>query len=831
MGNLIKKAKILLVVFLMALIGYFVWSSVQHEEENLMYDSIEDADLPVAYVKLYDRRMNALYGFVQDKSSCAGRGDLTVLPQDRCLPVIFASVDSPVKGIQYEIRSLDGEHLVERTSLKEWTMTDGEVYAQLPIQNLLAEGEEYRLTLAIATETHKAVYYYTRIVWMPENAMEEMVQLAVDFSEKTFQYQTARELTTYLESDLNADNSSLGEVTLKNNFDQLTWRSLGIERIGEPELHIRELQGSTGTVNLEYIAALTTEEGHRNYYEVSEAFTMRWSAQRIYMMDYNRRMNQIFSGETDLYSEKRIMLGISDAENIQTMTDASGKFHAFVANRALWCYDAENGESTKVFAFQTSEEELLAGFQSHGVELLAVSEDGVIDFLVYGYMNRGNHEGTTGVAVYRYESQNHALTERMYLPSSLDYESLCEDIKTLSFLNGSQNLYLMMDHAVYAVDLIGKEYMAVADGLTEENFAVSTDHSRIAWQDGERIYASERLNVMDLETGKKDQIEPQGETVIRLIGFVGNDLVYGLAHFGEQFVSDGRVTGIPLYAIEIMGTSMELETRYEKQGVYLKEVNIQESRIHLERVGRMGDGYFPLEEDTLVCNDDVVYDPLSGIGHLADAAQGRLYFVQLDGGISRSRNIRINVPKRTAAEENNVILLQENHPMEVKLYYAYSRGRLAGIYADFASAVQASYEGMGLVTDNHGRVCWSRIDRSSMKTIRDMQTKTATIRRYLAELADGRKTASDGTELIDARGLTLNQTLYFISEGMPVTAYLGDGSYGLIYGYDTYNISWLRNPGQEDSAAEKMGLNDAAAFFERNGGNDFICFLSGEEGK
>ncbi len=825
MGKLIKKAMILFIVFVLALAGYFTWSSIRHEEDNTVYTAIEDANLPMAYVELFGQRMNCLYGFVEDNRSCAGRGDLTVLPEDRRLPVVFDLADSKVNGIQYEVRSLDGEHLVERTLLEEWSQENGEIRAELPIQNLLAEGEEYQLTLAIATDSHPAVYYYTRIVWMPENHMAEMVQLASDFSEKTFQYNTARELTTYLESDLNADNSSLGEVTLKNNFEQLTWRSLGIERMSETSLHIKELQGETGTVQLEYVAAGNTDDGRRVYYDVSETFTMRWSSQRIYMMDYDRHMNQVFSGEEALYSDKRIMLGISDAQELQSVTDATGKFRAFVANRALWYYDAAKGESTKVFTFRKSEADLRPGLQSHGIEILAVSEEGDIDFLVYGYMNRGNHEGTTGIAVYRYEKDGNSLTERMYLPSALDYESLRRDLKTLSYLSSSQTLYLLMDHAVYAVDLAGKEYMAVADGLTEKNFAVSTDHSRIAWQDGAEIYASKRLNVMDLETGKKDQIDPEGETVIRLIGFVGKDLVYGLARAGEQFVSDGRVTGIPLYAIEIMGTSMELETRYEKPGISLSQVEILESRIHLNRVRKVGESYLPMDEDTLVCNDEVQYDALAGIGHLADAKKGRVYFVQLDGSTPRSRNIRVHVPKKAVAEENNVMVLQANRPLETAMYYAYSRGRLDGIYADFSSAVQAAYPGMGLVTNDTGLVYWSRINRSSMRTIRDWQGKASNTERYLSELAEGKTIASDGTVLIDGRGLTLSQALYFISEGMPVVAYQGDGSYGLIYGYDTYNISWIPNLGQEDSTAEKMGLNDAAVFFENHGGNDFICYL------
>ena len=123
-------------------------------------------------------------------------------------------------------------------------------------------------------------------------------------------------------------------------------------------------------------------------------------------------------------------------------------------------------------------------FNSHSVRILSVSEEGSIDFLVYGYMRRGNHEGTTGVAFYRYESADNALTERLYLPVDEDYGSLRQDIGRLSYLSDNHTLYLYLDHAVYGVDLPGKEYVVVADGLTEENFAVSADGARIAWQEG-----------------------------------------------------------------------------------------------------------------------------------------------------------------------------------------------------------------------------------------------------------------------------------------------------------------------------------------------------------
>ena len=155
---------------------------------------------------------------------------------------------------------------------------------------------------------------------------------------------------------------------------------------------------------------------------------------------------------------------------------------------------------------------------------------------------------------------------------------------------------------------------------------------------------------------------------------------------------------------------------------------------------------------------------------------------------------------------------------------------MEGTFADFSSAVEAAYDGMGVVTDKTGRVFWNRVNRSDTKTIREVQNEVILVQKYLEELAEGKETSSDGTELIDARGLSLGQVLYFIYRGKPVVAYLGNGSYMLIYGYDTYNISCYWYPGTEYAYTDKMGLNDSAAFFEQNGNNDFICFLPASSG-
>ena len=70
------------------------------------------------------------------------------------------------------------------------------------------------------------------------------------FSEKTFDYDSARELTTYLGDGSECGQQFAGTCDVKSDFSQLTWKGLSMERVSEPEIHLRELQGIIGTIDL-----------------------------------------------------------------------------------------------------------------------------------------------------------------------------------------------------------------------------------------------------------------------------------------------------------------------------------------------------------------------------------------------------------------------------------------------------------------------------------------------------------------------------------------------------------------------------------------------------
>lgn len=822
MEQIIKRAGILFLIFAAAVLALFFSRRQQMMQEEMVYVAMEDASLPIVTAQMYGFHLNRMAGYRQDMGNAAAADCLTILPEDRALTVDVMGQSDAILGVSYEIRSLDLQRLVENTRLESWEIKENGITATLPIQNLLVKGRQYQLRLQLDTEEHGTVYYYTRIMWTDQTYAEPMLQMAAEFSEKTFDYEQAKSLVTYLETDLSEDNSSFGYTTIKSSFSHLTWGQLHVEPMGRVQMKLKELDGVMGCVQLDYLVSRTDEYGENEIFEVTETFTMKWNKLRTYLMDYEREMNQIFQGKRSDYAGKRIMLGITNENQIEVKRSPDKSIYAYRVNRELWSYkeDDRNPRAVKVFSFRGSDmTDVRINDNRHNIRILQVDDEGNIDFLVYGYMNRGIHEGQMGIAGYRYDVSENALEELFFIPSNRTFAELEMDLKKLSYRTQEDMLYLFVDHAIYGIDLKSRENMVVADMLSDGAYAISDDGSKIAWQDGNKRFQAELLHVMNLETGEKHDIYAGNGEYVQTLGFVGGDLVYGIAKASDLWMENGRVKALPMYTVKIVNDQLREETSYEKSGYLVSEVQVEESRIHLNRVVRSGTGQFiPAQVDTIVCNAELGVGAMEGIGWYASSDKGRLYFVQLDHELKSSRNVHLAVPKKVSYDYADALELKSNYEIQSMQFYAYGGGRLLGITDDFTEAIQMAYEKMGIVTDDCHNILWGRVNRGDIRNLREIQEPLREIWEQL-ETGGSNQVSKDGLAVLDARGCSMTQMLYFVDKGIPVIGYTGEGAWMLLCGFDKYNVT-VYDPMLDETY--KVGMNDGTELF-RQYGNDFIC--------
>ena len=251
----------------------------------------------------------------------------------------------------------------------------------------------------------------------------------------------------------------------------------------------------------------------------------------------------------------------------------------------------------------------------------------------------------------------------------------------------------------------------------------------------------------------------------------------------------------------------------------MADVEVENARIHVRRYGRYGEhDYAFIDNDTIVCNTAVEEPYMEGIGWFASEIRRKLYFIQLDSEVKSNRTVKVAAARRITYDQSEIIDLRSALPVSGMRFYAYGQGRLLGIYEEFADAVEASYEKMGLVTDEKQRIVWNRVNRDTTATIRDAQKQAYDIIRNIGGFRESMNTDS-GVTVVDARGCSLNQVLYFIGQGYPVLAYVENGAYVLLNGFDQYNVS-IFDPSTGQTT--KMGLNDGGEYFASHK-NDFIC--------
>lgn len=826
MKKTVQKAGILFLIFIIAIVVYFLGARSAMEKQTTVYTSMDEPTLPIVYTELNGIKINSLHGYMQDMGNQAARDSISVLPENRDLKVQIEEYGNTITGISYEIRNLSMERLIERTEVEEWSSGDDITTVTLPIQNLLTKNETYLMNIIVKTG-EKKIFYYTRITWPDNTYAHDMVKLADEFTRKSMDYSQARSLTSYLETNNTEDNSSLGHVTIKASFNHFTWDGLPVEMQGEPHITLQEFDGIMGRVQVNYRVRISQEDGTETIVETEDNFSMKWNEKRIYMMNYERNANEIFTGEAKAYSGKRILLGISGDNRVHTMKSPQSRYLAFQINGDVWSFDQTDKEMVRVFTFDSSQDDgVRSNYKKHDAKIMRVGDDGTVDFLVYGYMNRGMYEGRTGVVYYRYMAQENTVQEQFFIPANESFDHIKEDVSRLAYLAPNDMMYLMLKGNVYGIELTSNEFIIIAQGLSEGSFAVSDDGSRFAWQEGSGIYESNKIHVIDFHTAVKQEIVGAVGDNVRVLGFVGNDLIYGLFNSNDKWVVNGRMKGMPMYAMYIVDNEMQVENEYKKDGIYITDVSARDGRIHLKCLVKLSENqYMYQDEDTIVCNQKTDLDPMKGIGWYASEDRGKVYFVQTDSEI-RGAGVKISAPKAFSYEKTSILdmgSVQASQPDSGMIFYAYGGGHYIGSSRSFINAVQMAYDQMGYVTDNSQHIVWDRINRRTARTIKSPMDQARMVTKYLDSFTGSRQ-YDDGLIIIDAGGCNMNQVLYYIDKGIPVFAYTEPDRYVLLTGFDQYNIT-LYNP--ETQETWKMGLNDGGEYFKILQ-NDFICAVSVE---
>ena len=161
---------------------------------------------------------------------------------------------------------------------------------------------------------------------------------------------------------------------------------------------------------------------------------------------------------------------------------------AFVQEGDLWSYSPDDGKFSRIFSFRKETDgDFRDSRYQHNIKIIRVEDNGDVDFVLYGYMNRGVREGYCGVCVYHYSNDQNVVEEKVFIPSTESYEFLKEDLGTLSYVSTENALYLLFANKLYKINISDGTSEVLEEGIKIDDFAVSDTGAHAAWiiQEGE----------------------------------------------------------------------------------------------------------------------------------------------------------------------------------------------------------------------------------------------------------------------------------------------------------------------------------------------------------
>ena len=514
-----------------------------------------------------------------------------------------------------------------------------------------------------------------------------------------------------------------------------------------------------------------------------------------------------------------------------------GNIVCFVQDGELWGYNQDTAQLTKIFSFQSGKDmDVREGYDQHDIQIIKATESGSVDFIVYGYMNSGDHEGQVGISVCHYDSITNSVEEWLFFPSTVSYQVMKEKISRLMYTSDTGVFYLAVGDAVHAIDVETKEDRVLVDHLKEGAYQVSEDGRYLAWCEAS-AQESQTLSVMDLNSETVGQIEAEAGSYIRPLGFLDGDCIYGLCRQRDK-KSDQSFPMYSVHIAELSENGYEVVKSYERDGIYVRSLGVQDGTITLNLMKLKDGSYVSAGTDTIT-NREMEESQTVRLGAVSDGVkqkQMQLLLAKTD----EQKRVAVRTSKLIVPESSNVVNMDPQ--VFTSAYYVYAKGRVLLAADSAAKAVATADQNMGIVVDQNQNYVWERA-RKEQRKLTDPQktvgsTEEARALNIILEasgqnaeaeplLKDGQtpleilKKTMQGYRILNVSGCSLEQVLYYVGRGSYVYCESREFGVVLLTGYDEHSV-WLYDVSAEET--KKQSLDDAKQDFHK-AGNIYYTYL------
>lgn len=871
--NVLVRVIVMIMVF--AITIYFVNIFENRNYKNLAKE-MNDAELPLAYVSYGDTLLNCMHGYTSDVDITLLRDSITPIDEQKHIEILVQNDKKYASGYSYEIRSIAGDSLVEKGDIEAADNGSGYDELDINVRMDLKKDMEYMLVVKASSEKGLAASYYTRIVVNDDYHEAELLKAVQDFHDASFDFnalETESVIGTYKTEYAGAstgDSFGLGHVNLANDYADIMWDGLKPTVVSDINIYIKEIDVNYAVIEMEYNASSITDQDVTSYYAVKEFYKVGYSLvevsdseadgedsygdasygdasydeeysytdeesqggqaeetshtePKITMFSYDRYVDEYFD-RTGIDALNNVYeIGIVSSDDLEYRYVENNRKIAFVRNGQLWMYDYDQGEIIRVYSFCADDyTEDAATYDAHNINIMEFADDGNLTFSVYGYMNRGDHEGKLGIGLFTFDYSTLEVDELLFVECNVPYEAMKTETSRLTYYDG-QKFYYMMGGKVNAVDIKNRKQSYIAENLSAGDVKVSADMSVMAFGENEDQSQNTRITLMNMKTGNSYDITAGDGECLICYGFKDSDMVYGvsdiadagvdadLESFSETKYSEESRDNIPAKRLYIVGSDGSQIKEYAKDGCYLMQVDVNANLLYLTRGEKSNGKFVAIKDDFITFKEDDNKQTIGTVHNSSITGYDRLYFT-VPENIYLSYIPNLNITKEKIDDQNSYMIMTIER--EKVTYHVYDNLGLSKIYDVAGDAINYAESVAGIVVSSDGEVIYRKMESQEYNTIAAgiFHHSTGTVDASLADCLymvlnyqgvqvteDEIKQYSDPVTVlntlgkkkgINVTGLSLDMLLGYVSDGIPVISRIDDGRYVLIVSYNDEDVRY-----------------------------------------
>ncbi len=779
--NLIK-IPVLFVVFILCLIGFSFAARLGTTDYK---GTMEEPTLPVVMPYYKGMNMAKLFGYKTKIEDATCRKSIVPARDDK-IDIRIKSYGAAIGGGNYKIRTLDGERFLSEGEL-ELSENEGTdvLNAVVPCVNILEDDCEYELVIELNVG-EDLISYYCRILKNNEDNLDECIDFARDFHRHSFEKGNLESLSVYLEPDGTA-SADLAYVNIHSPLSQIGWGDFQPEVVGEVTYNICELTDYYNIITVDYMVIGADDSGAVAYYNVEEYYRMRYGVdvERCYLLDYERRMTEVFDTDGELFTAEGLILGVN-GRDIPCLKSSTGKMTCFVAGQDLWTYNADTGTLTCVFSFRDfTEPDYRNDHEGFVIIPLTTGEGGNVGFAVCGYMNRGRHEGETGIGLYSYDAMTAMVTEEMFMPVAVAEDVMISNLAGRIYTNKDDISYMAYAGCIYRIDTEEGSCSVLVEDIDNTDLFFSAGAGKIVYQleDGAAIH------VFDMENATEKEFDAADGKYIESIGFLNEDFVYAVKDENTRYTEDGVR---PFEELDIIGNAEgRVIKSYKKDNAFVTDIDIEDYLIELTCIGFAGGEYTESFQDTIVneSGEDLIKDYRS---YMSYGRKQRVAILDV-GSLPYRKDIKT---KRSSEEILEELPVHNIRTSKGQQYLVYAGGKCRIQTDRLADAMFFADEDAGVVISDTVGI-WSRGKAGYVNPVSSEKMEKIDPENYLFEVD----------------GVRLDMALGYLSRGFAVGVGEGENMMFLT-GYDSSGVYFYN---REEMTSQKKDSENAKKVCAKRG--------------